>query len=101
MIWILIPLSFAAIMSAVMDILENENFFSSRFANHDQKFWYKRESWKHARKFFGWKLDAWHIAKSLMVICVCGAMADSFFQFIVLGIVWNISFNLTYKWLKK
>jgi len=57
-----------AIFWALADTVENENFFASIFKNLDQKFWYKRESWKHAKKTFGWKFDSWHISKSLVVI---------------------------------
>lgn len=97
----------AAALNAVMDILENENFHSSVFAKLDQSFWYKRESWKTARKIFGWKLDAWHIAKSAMIITLCIAIVThepiitGLKDLILLGIIWNLSFNTTYRLLKK
>lgn len=101
MIWILALVSAAAICNAVMDILENENFYSSRFAHLNPKFWYKRESWQHAKKILNWKFDGWHVFKSAMVWMLLWGISDSFFQWVVLGIVWNVSFNLTYKFLKK
>lgn len=42
--------SISAILNAFMDIIENENFHSSVFKNLNQKFWYKRESWKNKYK---------------------------------------------------
>jgi hypothetical protein len=99
MIWIYIIS--AAILNALMDIMENENFFSSRLSNLNQKFWYKRESWKHAKKVFGWKFDSWHVAKSLMVMVLLWAVADSVIQWLILGAVWNFVFGITYKFLKK
>jgi hypothetical protein len=99
MIWIYIIS--AAILNALMDIMENENFFSSRLSNLNQKFWYKRESWKHAKKVFGWKFDSWHVAKSLMVMVLLWTVADSVIQWLILGAVWNFVFGITYKFLKK
>jgi hypothetical protein len=99
MIWIYIIS--AAILNALMDIMENENFFSSRLSKLNQKFWYKRESWKHAKKVFGWKFDSWHVAKSLMVMVLLWAAAESVIQWLILGAIWNITFSITYKFLKK
>ena len=61
----------AAVFNAIMDKLENENFYTSVFKNLNEKFWYKRESWKYAKKIFGYKIDGWHLAKSAMIICLC------------------------------
>ena len=99
MIWALIIL--AAILNAFMDIMENENFFSSRLSKLSQKFWYKRESWKHAKKILGWKFDSWHVAKSLMVMALLWACSDTVVQWLILGAAWNITFGIAYKFLKK
>lgn len=85
-----------------MDLLENENFSSSIFRNKNPKFWYKRESWKYAKKIFGWKFDAWHIAKSIMVMLLAGSIVTytpvlgRLWDFIVLGGLWNLLFGLFY-----
>lgn len=97
----MIYIAIAAILNAFMDIMENENFSSSRLAKLNQKFWYKRESWKHARKIFGWKFDSWHVAKSLMIMVLLWGYADGVIQWLILGTIWNVCFNLTYKFLKK
>jgi hypothetical protein len=64
----LLFISLAAISNAFMDSVENEHFFDTRFRDLPQRFWYKRESWQFAKKVFKWKFDAWHTAKSLMVL---------------------------------
>lgn len=99
--WIL-----AAFFNAVMDATENENFYESIFRGKDQRFWYKRESWKYAKKVFGYKIDAWHLSKSAMIICF--VLTAIFFDLpvkkwhdVVLyiavgGITWNLSFWLFY-----
>lgn len=91
----IILFSLAAFFNACMDAFENENFFESIFRNKNQRFWYKRESWKWAKKIGGYKLDAWHISKSCMIICICFAIFPNWKGFI-LGIVWNIIFVLFY-----
>lgn len=91
----------ASICNALMDTVENENFYKSRFKGLNEKFWYKRESWKYAKRVFGWKLDIWHIFKSLMIIFI--VLSIIFYKpfilildFIMLGIIWNIGFNTFY-----
>ena len=98
--------------NSCMDAWENENFFESVFKNWDQRFWYKRESWKYARKIFDYRIDGWHLAKTLMVVSVAFAvyteqfsdqiwhtgilLLDIFIDVLVAGIVWNLGFNLFY-----
>jgi hypothetical protein len=96
----------AAFFNAVMDAVENENYFESIFKKLPQQFWYKRESWKYAAKVFGYKVDAWHLAKSCMLICFAGAVIsfnlpvkkwqDVAFYTAGFGIIWNVTFWLFY-----
>lgn len=95
-----------------MDAWENENFFESIFKKWDQRFWYKRESWKHAKKIFGYRIDGWHLAKTCMIICFGAAVyTEQFSQQIwhtasivlnividvcVMGMLWNLGFRLFY-----
>ena len=97
---IAILIALAAFFNAVMDILENENFSSSVFKHLNPQWWYKRESWKYAKKFLGWKYDGWHVAKSIMVFCLMAAIAVNLTQWIIYGVIWNIFFSLSYKILK-
>jgi hypothetical protein len=92
----------AAVLNALMDRVENENFSSSVFKNMNPKFWYKRESWKTANKIFGWKFDAWHVAKSLMIISLAFAIVLyrpilGLVDVLIIGLVWNGTFNIFYK----
>lgn len=96
----------AASCNAVMDILENENFSSSVFRNLDPKWWYKRESWKYAKRVFGWKYDGWHVFKSAMIILLVAAIVlyrpvlSPWVDFLLMGGIWNATFSFTYKKLK-
>lgn len=97
----------AAALNAVMDLLENENFHASVFKNLNQAFWYKRESWKTARRIFGYKLDAWHLTKSTMVVVLALAaiayrpILTPAVDIFLFGAAWIGPFNFTYKKLKR
>jgi hypothetical protein len=96
----------AAFFNAVMDAVENENYFESIFKNLPKQFWYKRESWKYVKKILGYRPDAWHLSKSLMVICFAGAVIsfdmpvakwqDAALYAICIGVIWNVAFWLFY-----
>ena len=93
---------FACFFNAIMDALENENFYESIFSDWDKSFWYKRMSWKSSTKVFGYVVDAWHLAKSAMIICfVLAAVAytpivNEIVDVLIYGAIWNISFNIFY-----
>lgn len=94
-------IALAAIFNAIMDILENENFYSSIFRNLNERFWYKRTSWKYAKKIGGYKIDAWHLAKSSMIVSLVLAILFnkqpfSLTYFILYGVEWNIVFVFFY-----
>lgn len=106
----LLLISIAAFMNAVMDRVENENFYGSIFRNKDEKFWYKKASWKYAKKICGYKIDAWHLAKSAMIVCLLSAIyigsskheiLSILFNMCIAGITWNIVFNFSYNFLLK
>jgi hypothetical protein len=91
----------AAVLNALMDRVENENFSSSVFRGLNPKWWYKRESWKHAKKVFGWKFDAWHVAKSLMIISLAFGIVLyrpilGILDVLIIGAIWNGTFNIFY-----
>lgn len=92
----------ASFLNAFMDALENENFGESIFKKWDKRFWYKRESWKWAKKIGGYHLDGWHLAKSLMIVTLClsivfySQMFNWWIDFLIYGIVWNGSFVFFY-----
>lgn len=95
-----------AFLNACMDAFENENYFESIFKNFNQRFWYKRESWKWAKKIFGYHLDSWHISKSLFVICIallpsCTFDGDWWVIALNVGVIWNVVFKFFYNWVFK
>lgn len=89
----------SAICVAVMDSVENEHFFNTKFRDLNENFWYKRISWDKAKKIFGWKFDAWHIFKSLSLIS--GGFALYFYipvntwywDILAIGYYYNTTFN--------
>jgi len=97
--------------NACMDVFENENYFESIFKKWDQKFWYKRESWRYAKKVFSYRLDAWHLSKSAMIICIVGAIIsfdlpvlkwqDVAIYILAYGFVWNTTFWFFYHFIFK
>ena len=106
--WPLILFGLAALFNSIMDTLEEGHFGKSVFRNLNPKFWYKYESWKYAKKIFGYPVDAWHISKSLMIICLAAATAPSvtifphyWLNFAALGVLWNLVFNVFYNHILK
>jgi hypothetical protein len=118
MLWILlciICIALAALSNATMDRLENlPAFNASVFYKKDAKFWLKEISWRYAKKIFGYKIDAWHIAKSAMVcFLILAVILPLIFDppnlkgyltiliYVAYGIVWNAVFNFSYNKLLK
>lgn len=86
-----------------MDRVENDiQFNQSIFKRLKKGFWCKTESASRPFiRFTKYRPDAWHLAKSLMVIFIC--LAIIFYKplfpiidFCIFGICWNIFFNLGY-----
>jgi hypothetical protein len=99
----------ASALNACMDTLRN-HFEGSLFKKLDPTFWNPNVSYKHAWvvPFTGYKVDAWHLIKSSMLICIMFSMyfglLDGFMEWywllLVYGIAWNGVFGITYKALK-
>jgi hypothetical protein len=103
MIWLwIIFVGIAAILNAVMDSIENEHVYATIFKNKNPAFWHKRYSWDKAKKIGGWKFDAWHVAKSLMIFSLCAAVVfykqiwNPLIDYSIAGGTWIITFNLFY-----
>jgi hypothetical protein len=103
----------AAFFNSVMDATENEpNFNESILKNLNRKFWLKSVSCNYAKKLWGYKFDAWHLAKTGMVFSIAGAIIAAIFVGVYLavqpsflfifasipavGVCWNGSFKLFY-----
>ena len=76
------------------------HFEKSCFSELDPKFWNPNVSWKYAKKVFGYKIDAWHLFKSMMIICVVlsainyQGIISMWVDFVLYGIIWNVIFNI-------
>lgn len=102
MMWISeILLIAAAIFKAVADEVDH-HFDQSIFRRLDPKFWDRDISSDKAKRIFGYKLDAWHIALSCMIVCMISAAIFHqpklpwYWEFVIAGSVWNLCFNLFY-----
>lgn len=91
-----------AMLNACMDAWENTpNYNESIFKTWNPKFWCKDVSWQHARNLWGYKVDSWHLAKSLLVICIailpsCEFRGSWWVIMINVGATWNLTFTLFY-----
>ena len=101
---ILIAAFFNAVMDRTGDVVA---FRNSVFRHKNIRFWSKEISWAFAKKIFGWKFDAWHIAKSAMItLLIAGAVLyrpvfNPIPDFFIYGVLWNATFNLCYNKLLK
>ena len=99
-----ILLALASICNAIMDTLTH-HFGYSIFKNKNEEFWNPNESWKFVNflPFTKYRADAWHLLKSAMIIFICLAIvfANKFniVDFVLLGTLWNIIFNVFYNYL--
>lgn len=109
----LLCIALAAICNAVMDNLYVYRIGGSIFNKYDAAFWCKDVSWNKAKRVFGYKIDAWHLFKSAMIIFLCASAVvyhqlpnwwfhfsywwlDAFKDMAACGIAWNMVFNLFY-----
>ena len=90
----------AAICKALADTVA-DHFDTSIFKNKYQQFWNKSISANHAKRIGNYKIDAWHLANSGMIICFITAAAFpppvAWYYFIPAGgTLFNLVFNLFY-----
>jgi hypothetical protein len=94
-------LALASICNSIMDTLTH-HFSQSIFRNKNEEFWNPNVSWKFAfyLPYTKYKVDAWHLLKSAMIIFICLAIVFgnklNIIDFILLGTLWNIVFNIFY-----
>lgn len=96
-----ILLILAALFKAVADTVDH-HFDSSIFRRLEPSFWDRDISSDKAKRIFGYKIDAWHITQSIMIVCMI--LAAIFheqklwwpFELIIAGTAWNLCFNLFY-----
>jgi len=85
---------------------DSVHFNASVFHKLDPTFWSKDASWNTATHVFGYKVDAWHLSKSLVVVCLCLAIVlpavarfKWWMELLIAGALWNITFNISYHFL--
>lgn len=92
---------FASISNACYETLDR-HFFESVFKKLNPKFWYMYESWKYAKKIFGYKIDGWHLFKSAMIVALVFAIVlykpiiNWWADILIYGTTWNMTFGLFY-----
>jgi hypothetical protein len=94
-------ISFAAFCKALADTLAH-HFDTSVFRKKNRKFWDPVISSEWVKKVFAYKLDAWHLSNSAMIVAmVCAIVFHSnrfewWIEIPIGGVVWNLVFNLFY-----
>lgn len=97
-------ISLAAICNALMDKVETTiSFKDSVFRNMKVAFWCKPISAHNVKfiPFTKYRPDAWHLTKSAMIVLWCLAVVFyhpflPIIDFVVMGSVYNLMFNLFY-----
>lgn len=107
----LIAIIAAAICNSIMDCLYSERIGITDFHDNDQAFWNKDVSAHNAKMIGKYRIDAWHLLKSSMIILwavavilyhytwwwsVGNAWIDIPKDLIFAGLAWNLPFNLFY-----
>lgn len=102
MIWIAeILITVAAILKAVADTVDH-HFDTSIFRRLEARFWDRDISQDKARRIFNYKVDAWHLALSGMIICMISAISLHepklvwWMEVLIGGAWWNLVFNTFY-----
>lgn len=90
----------AAVCKALADTLA-DHFDTSIFKNKRHQFWDKAISSDHAKRVFNYKIDAWHLANSLMIVAFITGIyfkpPYEWYYFIpAAGTLFNMVFNTFY-----
>lgn len=102
-------ISFAAVCKALADTVYF-HYYTSVFSDKgqfDEYFWNPDKSWIYAKRIRGYKIDAWHLSNSGMIVFfVLAAMAHDidwqwWIQLPVLGTQFILMFNMCFNKLFK
>jgi hypothetical protein len=91
----------AAIFKAVSDTVDH-HFDTSIFRRLEPKFWDRDISSDKAKRIGGYKVDAWHLSQSAMIVCMIAAAVLHqqktawYYEIAIGGVLWNILFNVFY-----
>jgi len=101
----LLLIALAAMCNAIMDNISHHFYKSILNTNRlSRRYWDLEVSNKLPIiiPYTGYKMDAWHNFKSLMIVLMCLSVVvykpfiDPIIDFIIAGCVWNLTFNLFY-----
>lgn len=94
-ILIFLAAMFNAVMDKTKDTIQYESSIFYKLG-WNPKFW-NDEAWKGKYlPLTEYKANAWHISKSLMLICFLILISDNILQFCVYGTIWILVFNEFY-----
>ncbi len=99
-LWLLFVV-LASICNATMDTL-GHHFSTSIFKKLNQKLWFPLVSSDSAYRIGGYKIDAWHLTKSSMIVLLGYATVvykpcnEWYFDLFLFGYFWNTTFSLFY-----
>ncbi len=91
----------AAISKAVADTVDH-HFDTSIFRKLNPNFWDRDISSEKAKRIFNYKIDAWHLSQSLMIVAMIAATVfhvpklEWYYEIAIAGTAWNIVFNTFY-----
>jgi hypothetical protein len=93
-------IALAAISKAVADTVAH-HFDTSVFKRYKRAFWDKNYSADFAKRIFNYKVDAWHLANSFMIVCFVASAPFTppveWYYFIpAAGFLYIVVFNLFY-----
>ena len=93
----------AAFFNAVMDVLL-WHFDKSIFSKYNAKWWNPSISWQYVKLTFNWmRFDAWHIAKTAMLLSLFAAVhfytpVFGWLDIFIMWFVWGVVFESFYKY---
>lgn len=102
-LWLLFAV-LSSICNAMMDTLSH-HFSTSVFKKLNQKFWNPIVSSDSAYRIGGYKIDAWHLTKSVMIVLLGFSVVFAMLQptnnawyidLCLFGLAWNTIFSLFY-----
>jgi hypothetical protein len=91
----------APMFKALADVCNNR-FNISVLKNKNPKFWAKDTSAQYAPKIFSYRVDAWHLSMSMMLVLLImfaifhHPVGKWYVELVIWGVYWNACFNIFY-----
>lgn len=92
----------ASCLNGAMDMLFNmweASIFIHNKKKYPPKFWDIFQIKEPPKRFLGTRVDAWHVAKFIMLACIIGAiyLFNGGWLIVLFPIVWGLGFEITKK----